>query len=160
MPTPPILDPFAIVSQDAKGEGVGSRPHDGPRPPSVRSSHPVSIEMPDSLIEELPRDVSRLASLVLHSARKQPRPRKLRRCRQTGGSTAMRDMTYLGEPQCAAGDSSLVPGGWADQPCLDGCSSRSNNNLQVDQSLFTFKSINLSLFNSVRRLSVFFWALA
>ena len=26
--------------------------------------------------------------------------------------------------------------------------------------IITFKSINLSLFNSVRRLSVFFWALA
>ena len=38
---------------------------------------PVSIQMPDGLIEELPRDVSRLASLVLHSARKQPRPRRL-----------------------------------------------------------------------------------
>src|SRR5271157_1174522 len=38
---------------------------------------PVSIEMPDSLIEELPRDVSRLASLVLHSAGKRPRPRRL-----------------------------------------------------------------------------------
>ena len=62
LPMPPILVPFAIVSRDAMGEGVGSRPHDGPRPPSVRSSHPVSIKMPDSLIEELPRDVSRLAS--------------------------------------------------------------------------------------------------
>src|SRR5271166_3404299 len=116
--------------------------------------------MLDGLIDELSKDEFSLASLALHSAGKQPRPRKLRRCRQTGGSTAMRDMTYLGEPQCAAGDSSLVPGGWADQPCLDGCSSRSNNNLQVDQSLFTFKSINLSLFNSVRRLLGFFWALA
>ena len=77
MPTPPILDPFAIVSQDAKGEGVGSRPHDGPRPPPVRSSTAVSIQMLDGLIEELSKDMSRLASLVLHSARKQPRPRKL-----------------------------------------------------------------------------------
>src|SRR5271157_187062 len=41
------------------------------------SHTPVSIEMPDNLIEELPRDVSRLASLVLHSAGKQPRPRRL-----------------------------------------------------------------------------------
>src|SRR5271166_1335347 len=38
---------------------------------------PVSIQMPDGLIEELSKDMSRLASLVLHSARKQPRPRKL-----------------------------------------------------------------------------------
>ena len=59
------------------GEGVGSRPHDGPRPPSVRSSTAVSIQMPDGLIEELSKDVSPLASLVLHSARKQPRPRRL-----------------------------------------------------------------------------------
>ena len=100
------------------GEGVGSRPHDGPRPPSVRSSHPVSIEMPDSLIEELPRDVSRLASLVLHSAGKQPRPRRLRRCRQTGGPTAVRHMTHLGEPQSAAGVPALVPDHRADQPRL------------------------------------------
>ena len=33
--------------------------------------------MPDGLIEELSKDMSRLASLVLHSARKQPRPRRL-----------------------------------------------------------------------------------
>jgi len=45
--------------------------------------------MPDSLIEELPTDVSRLVSLVLHSAGKRPRPRRLRRCRQTGGPTAV-----------------------------------------------------------------------
>src|SRR5271157_40874 len=77
LPTSPILVPFALVSRAAMGVGVGSRPHDGPRPPSVRSSHPVSIEMPDSLIEEHSRDVSRLASLVLHSAGKQPRPRRL-----------------------------------------------------------------------------------
>ena len=38
---------------------------------------PVSIEMPDSLIEELSKDVFPLASLVLHSARKLPRPRRL-----------------------------------------------------------------------------------
>src|SRR5208337_4969109 len=97
VPTPPSLDPFALLGRDAMGEGVGSRPHDGPRPPSVRSSHPVSIEMPDSLIEELPRDVSRLASLVLHSAGKRPRPRRLRRCRQTGGSTYLWHLTHLGE---------------------------------------------------------------
>ena len=77
LPTPPILVPFALVSRDAKGEGVGSRPHDGPRPPSVRSSTAVSIQMPDGLIEELSKDVFPLASLVLHSARKQPRPRRL-----------------------------------------------------------------------------------
>ena len=118
LPTSPILVPFALVSRAAMGEGVGSRPHDGPRPPSVRSSHPVSIEMPDSLIEELPRDVSRLASLVLHSAGKQPRPRRLRRCRQTGGPTAVRHMTHLGEPQSAAGVPALVPDHRADQPRL------------------------------------------
>jgi len=33
--------------------------------------------MLDGLIEELSKDVFPLASLVLHSARKQPRPRKL-----------------------------------------------------------------------------------
>src|SRR5271166_341989 len=38
---------------------------------------PVSIQMPDGLIEELSKDMSRLASLVLHSARKLPRPRRL-----------------------------------------------------------------------------------
>ena len=38
---------------------------------------PVSIQMPDGLIEELSKDVFPLASLVLHSARKQPRPRRL-----------------------------------------------------------------------------------
>ena len=120
------------------GEGVGSRPHDGPRPPSVRSSHPVSIQMPDSLIEELSKDVSRLASLVLHSARKQPRPRRLTAVLKTGGSTALRDMTHLGEPQSAAGDSSLVPGGRADQPRLAG--------MDALLGQMTFGSINLSLF--------------
>ena len=38
---------------------------------------PVSIQMPDSLIEQLSKDVSPLASLVLHSARKLPRPRRI-----------------------------------------------------------------------------------
>ena len=33
--------------------------------------------MLDGLIEELSKDVSPLASLVLHSARKQPRPRRI-----------------------------------------------------------------------------------
>jgi len=40
LPTSPILDPFAIVSRAAMGEGVGSRPHAGPWPLSVRSSRP------------------------------------------------------------------------------------------------------------------------
>ena len=38
---------------------------------------PVSIQMLDGLIEELSKDVFPLASLVLHSARKLPRPRRL-----------------------------------------------------------------------------------
>src|SRR5271165_3416825 len=38
---------------------------------------PVSIQMPDGLIEELSKDVFPLASWVLHSARKLPRPRRL-----------------------------------------------------------------------------------
>ena len=59
------------------GEGVGSRPHDGPRPPPVRSSTAVSIQMLDGLIEELSKDEFSLASLVLHSARKLPRPRTI-----------------------------------------------------------------------------------
>ena len=75
LPTPPILVPFAIVSQDAKG--VGSRPHDGPRPPPVRSSTAVSIQMLDGLIEELSKYEFSSASLVLHSARKLPKPRRL-----------------------------------------------------------------------------------
>ena len=81
---------------------------------------PVSIQMPDSLIEQLSKDVSLLASLVLHSARKQPRPRRLRRCRQTDRSTALWHMTHLGEPQSAAGVPALVPGDRADQPRLAG----------------------------------------
>src|SRR5271166_6513085 len=40
LPTLPILVPFALVVRGAKGEGVGSRPHEGPRPLSVRSSRP------------------------------------------------------------------------------------------------------------------------
>ena len=59
------------------GEGVGSRPHDGPRPPPVRSSTAVLIQMTDDLLEELSKDVSPLASLAFHSARKQPRPRRI-----------------------------------------------------------------------------------
>ena len=37
----------------------------------------VSIQMLDGLLEELSKDVFPLASLVLHSARKLPRPRRL-----------------------------------------------------------------------------------
>ena len=37
----------------------------------------VSIQMLDGLLEELSKDVFPLASLVLHSAGKQPRPRRL-----------------------------------------------------------------------------------
>ncbi len=113
---------------------------------------PVSIQMPDSLIEQLSKDVSPLASLVLHSARKQPRPRRLRRCRETGGPTAVRDMTHLGEPQSAAGIPALVPGGWTDQPWLAEMDARLRQ--------ITFGSINLSFFNCARSLSVPLWALA
>ena len=38
---------------------------------------PVSIQMLDGLIEELSKDEFSPASLVLHSARKQPRPRRI-----------------------------------------------------------------------------------
>ena len=44
------------------------------------------------------------------------------RCGQAGRSTAMWDMTYLGEPQSAAGVPALVPGSWPDQSwaaCMD-----------------------------------------
>ena len=77
LPKPPILDPFALVVRCAEGEGVGSRPHERPRPPPVRSSTAVSIQMLDGLLEELSKDVFPLASLVLHSARKLPRPRRI-----------------------------------------------------------------------------------
>src|SRR5208337_3797037 len=77
LPTPPILVPFALLGRDAMGEGVGSPPHDGPRPPPVRSSTAGSIQMLDGLLEKLSKDVFPLASLVLHSARKQPRPRRI-----------------------------------------------------------------------------------
>src|SRR5208337_3194341 len=76
--------------------------------------------MLDGLIEELPTDVSRLVSFVLHSAGKRPRPRRLRRCRQTGGPTAVRHLTHLREPQSAAGIPALVPDHQADQPRLAG----------------------------------------
>ena len=59
------------------GKGVGFRPHAGPRPLSVRSSTAVSIQMLDGLIEELTKNEFSPASLVLHSAGKQPRPRRL-----------------------------------------------------------------------------------
>jgi len=132
--------------------GVGSRPHDGPRPPPVRSSTAVSIQMTDDLLEELSKDVSPLASLVFHSARKLPRPRRIRRRWQAGGSTTMRDMTHLEEPQSAAGIPALVPGGWTDQPWLAEMDARLRQ--------ITFGSINLSFFNCARSLSVPLWALA
>ena len=75
-----------------------------------------------------------------------------RRCRQTGGSTAIRDMTYLTEPQFAAGVSALVPDHRAHQPRLAG--------MGASLSQMTFGSINLSLSNCARRLLVHFWALA
>jgi len=65
---------------------------------------------------------------------------------------ALRHLTHLAEPQSAAGDSSLVPGGWADQPCLAGMDARLRQ--------ITFESITHSLFISAGSLSVFFWALA
>ena len=64
----------------------------------------------------------------------------------------MRDMTHLGEPQSAAGDSSLVPGSWDDQPLLVGMGALLGQ--------LTSGSINLSFFNCARCLSVLFWALA
>ena len=100
------------------GEGVGYRPHAGPRPLSVRSSSAVSIQMPDGLIEELSKDVSSLASLVLHSARKQPTKEEQGACRQTGGSTYLWHLTHLGEPQSAAGVPAFVPWCRNDQPRL------------------------------------------
>src|SRR5271165_7598861 len=42
LPTSPILVPFALVSQDAKGEGVDSRP----------GRNPVSVSMPRRGIQE------------------------------------------------------------------------------------------------------------
>ena len=65
---------------------------------------------------------------------------------------ALRHLTHLAEPQSAAGDSSLVPGGWADQPRLAG--------MVVLRRQLTFSSINLFLFNCARCLSVLFWAFA
>ena len=64
----------------------------------------------------------------------------------------MRDMTYLGEPQSAAGVPALVPDHQADQPRLAG--------MVVLIGQMTFGSINLSLFNGARGLSVLFWAFA
>ena len=124
LPTLPILVPFAIVSRAAMRESVGYRPHDGPRPPPVRSSTAVSIEMPDSLIEELRRDVSRLASLVLHSARKLPRPRRLTALPINRSFNGLVGHDPPGRAAVCGWDSSLVPGGWADQPCLAGMDAR------------------------------------
>ena len=82
---------------------------------------PVSIQMPDGLIEELSKDVfpSGLfgASLCSQAAETKEahgaadKPVVQRLCGH---------MTHLGEPQSAAGVPALVPGGWADQPRLAG----------------------------------------
>ena len=61
----------------------------------------------------------------------------------------MRDMTHLGDPQSAAGDSSLVPGRRTDQPRLAGMGALLGQ--------MTFESINHSLFISARMLPVLFW---
>ena len=65
---------------------------------------------------------------------------------------ALRHLTHLAEPQSAAGDSSLVPGGWDDEPRLAGMDARLRQ--------MTFGAINLSFFNCARCLSVLFWAIA
>ncbi len=65
---------------------------------------------------------------------------------------ALRHMTQLGEPQSAAGISSLVPDHQADQPRLAG--------MDVLLGQITFELINHSLFIGARMLSVLFWALA
>ncbi len=136
LPMPPILVPFAIVSRDAMGEGVGSRPHDGPRPPPVRSSTAVSIQMTDDLLEELSKDVSPLASLVFHSARKQPRPRRitaLLTSRWSNGSAALDSpgravVCGWGSHSCSWASVSSNLAGW------DGCCSRAND-FRFHQSL-------------------------
>jgi len=108
---------------------------------------PVSIQMPDSLIEELPKEVFPLASFVLHSAGTQPRPERLGRCWQT-----VRHLTHLGEPQSAVGVPIVLPEHRTDQPRLAG--------MELLLGQMTFGSINLSLFNSAGGLSVLFCALA
>jgi len=111
LPAPPILDPFALLGRDANGEGVGSRPHAGLRRPSVRSSRPrldPDVRRPNRKTLK-GCATSRLfgASLCSQAAETEEahggadKPVVQRR---------LWEMTQLGEPQSAAGDSCLVPG--------------------------------------------------
>jgi len=93
--------------------------------------------MPDSLIEELPRDVSRLASLVLHSAGKQPRLRRLTAVLTNRWFNGYAGHDPPGRAAVCGWGSSLVPGGWDDEPRLAGMAAL--------LSQMTFGAINLSL---------------
>jgi hypothetical protein len=61
-------------------------------------------------------------------------------------------MTHLGEPQFAAGVPAVVPWCGADQSWAAG--------MDAHLGQMTFGSINGSLFNRARSLSVLFWAFA
>ena len=111
LPTPPILDPFALLGRDANGEGVGSRPHAGLRRPSVRSSRPrldPDVRRPNrKTLKGCAHSGLFGASLCSQAAETEEahggadKPVVQRR---------LWEMTQLGEPQSAAGDSCLVPG--------------------------------------------------
>src|SRR5271157_6114858 len=95
---------------------------------------PVSIQMPYGLIEELSKDVSPLASFVLHSAGTQPRPSRLRRCWQTVGHEPPGRATVCGWGFLSCSWQSS----WVNLADWDGCYSRADN-LRVDQSFLIYK---------------------
>jgi hypothetical protein len=64
----------------------------------------------------------------------------------------MRDMTYLGEPQSAAGVPALVPDSWADQSWAAGMDGHLGQ--------MTFGAITIPLFIIARNLAGFLWTLA
>ena len=97
---------------------------------------PVSIQMPDGLIEELSKDVFPLASLVLHSARKLPRLRRL---------TALLTNRWFNVSVALDSPGRAVVCGWGSHSCYwasvssnlagwDGCCSRAND-FRFHQSL-------------------------
>jgi len=105
---------------------------------------PVSIQMLDGLLEKLSKEVFPLASCftLLASSRDQGGSR---RCRQTGGPTAVRHLTHLGEPQSAAGVPALVSDHRADQPWLAG--------MVVLRRQLTFSSITSPIYYCQKPLS-------
>ena len=80
----------------------------------VRSLSAVSIQVPDDLLEKLSKD--EFASLVLHSARNQPRPSRLTPVPTNRSLNSLVRPDPPGRASVCDWDSCLVPGNRADQP--------------------------------------------